>query len=137
VSISIGELSTLTGVNIETVRYYEKIGLLPAPGRTEGRHRVYEPSHVARLTFLRKSRKLGFSLDEVRSLLKLVDGGHSSCSDIQTVTVAHLGDVTRKIADLKRLERTLSEVVSRCRGGSVPECPIIETLYTPSSKARA
>jgi MerR family mercuric resistance operon transcriptional regulator len=136
VSISIGALSTQTGVNIETVRYYEKIGMLPAPGRTEGRHRVYEPGHVARLTFLRRSRELGFSLDEIRSLLKLVDGGHSSCSDVRTVTVAHLGDVSRKIADLKRLERILSEVVSRCRGGSVPECPIIEALHTPLGEAR-
>lgn len=136
-SVSIGGLSSQTGVVIETIRYYEKVGLLPAPGRTEGRHRVYEPAHIARLIFLRRSRELGFSLDEIRSLLKLVDGGHSSCSDVQEVTLAHLRDVTRKIADLKRLERTLTDVVSLCRGGSVPECPIIEALYTRSDDIRA
>lgn len=135
--ISIGDLSARTGVNIETVRYYEKIGLLPAPARTEGRHRVYEPAHVARLTFVRRSRELGFSLDEVRSLLKLVDGGHYACSDVQTVTLEHLQDVQKKIADLKRLARTLSEAASRCQGGSVPDCPIIEALYTPMLNARA
>ncbi len=129
--ISIGDLSMQTRVNIETIRYYEKVGLLPAPGRTEGRHRVYGPAHVARLTFVRRSRELGFSLDEVRSLLRLVDGGHSSCSDVQAVTLEHLEDVRTKIADLQRLERTLSEVASRCQGGSVPDCPIVEALYTP------
>lgn len=135
--ISIGDLSAWTGVNIETVRYYEKIGLLPAPGRTEGRHRLYEPAHVARLTFVRRSRELGFSLDEVRSLLKLVDGGHYACSDVQTVTLERLEDVRKKIADLKRLEQTLSDVASRCQGGSVPDCPIVEALYTPKHSARA
>ena len=106
---SIGDLSMRTRVNIETIRYYEKIGLLPAPGRTEGRHRVYGPAHVARLTFVRRGRELGFGLDEVRSLLGLVDGGHGSCSDVQAATLEHLEDVRKKIADLQRLERTLSE----------------------------
>jgi MerR family transcriptional regulator, mercuric resistance operon regulatory protein len=131
-ALAIGELSGRTGVNIETVRYYEKIGLVPPPARTEGGHRAYENAHVARLTFIRRARELGFSLDEVRSLLKLVDGGHYSCSDVRDVTVGHLADVRKKIADLRRLERTLSEVVSRCEGGSVPECPVIEALSKPA-----
>ncbi|NKE48495.1 helix-turn-helix domain-containing protein [Roseomonas frigidaquae] len=135
--ISIGDLSMRTEVNIETIRYYEKIGLLPVPGRTEGRHRVYGSAHVARLTFVRRSREVGFSLDEVRSLLKLVYGGHSSCSDVQAVTLDHLHEVRKKIADLQRLERTLSEVASRCQGGSVPDCPIIEALYAPAHGAEA
>ncbi|MBU8541940.1 MerR family transcriptional regulator [Falsiroseomonas tokyonensis] len=135
--ISIGDLSRRTEVNIETIRYYEKIGLLPVPGRTEGRHRVYGPAHVARLTFVRRSREVGFSLDEVRSLLKLVDGGHSSCSDVQAVTLDHLHEVRKKIADLQRLERILSEVSSRCQGGSVPDCPIVEALYAPAHGAEA
>lgn len=133
--ISIGELSMRTEVNIETIRYYEKVGLLPAPGRTEGRHRVYGPPHVARLTFVRRSRELGFSLEEIRSLFRLVNGGHSSCSDVQAVTLEHLEDVRKKIADLQRLERTLSQVVSRCQGGSVPDCPIVEALYAPAHGA--
>lgn len=133
--ISIGDLSMRTEVNIETIRYYEKVSLLPAPGRTEGRHRVYGPAHVARLTFVRRSRELGFSLEEIRSLLRLVDGGHSSCADVQAVTLEHLEDVRKKMADLQRLERTLSEVASRCQGGSVPDCPIVEALYAPAHGA--
>jgi MerR family mercuric resistance operon transcriptional regulator len=89
--LAIGELSGRTGVNIETVRYYEKIGLVPSPARTEGGHRAYEDAHVARLTFVRRARELGFTLDEVRSLLKLVDGEHSHrCADVRAVTVDHL-----------------------------------------------
>jgi MerR family mercuric resistance operon transcriptional regulator len=131
--LAIGELSGRTGVNIETVRYYEKIGLLPPPARTEGGHRAYEDTHVARLTFIRRARELGFTLDKVRSLLKLVDGGHAySCADVRTVTVEHLDDVRKKIRDLKRLERTLSGIVSHCEGGTVPECPIVEALFKPA-----
>lgn len=130
--LAIGELSERTGVNIETVRYYEKIGLVAPPARTEGGHRAYEQAHVARLTFIRRARELGFTLDEVRSLFKLVDGGHAyTCAHVQAVTVEHLGDVRRKIRDLKRLERTLSGIVSRCGGGTVPECPIVEALFDP------
>ena len=130
--LAIGELSGRTGVNIETVRYYEKIGLVPPPARTEGGHRAYEDAHVARLTFVRRARELGFTLDEVRSLLKLVDGEHSRrCADVRAVTVEHLDDVRQKIRDLKRLERTLSVIVARCEGGTVPECPIIEALFEP------
>ncbi|MBI0539583.1 MerR family transcriptional regulator [Roseomonas sp. KE2513] len=135
--ISIGDLSMQTKVNIETIRYYEKIGLLAAPWRTEGNHRVYHPGHLARLTFVRRSRELGFSIDEVRSLLRLVDGGHSSCSDVQAVTLEHLDDVRKKIADLQRLEQTLTEAASRCQGGSIPDCPIIEALYAPAHAAGA
>jgi MerR family mercuric resistance operon transcriptional regulator len=135
--ISIGDLSMQTKVNIETIRYYEKIGLLAAPWRTEGNHRVYQPGQLARLTFVRRSRELGFSIDEVRSLLSLVDGGHSSCSDVQAVTLEHLEDVRRKITDLQLLEQTLSEAASRCQGGSIPDCPIIEALYAPAHAAGA
>ena len=134
--LAIGELSGRTGVNIETVRYYEKIGLVPPPARTEGGHRAYEDAHVARLTFVRRARELGFTLDEVRSLLKLVDGEHSRrCADVRAVTVEHLDDVRQKIRDLKRLERTLSGIVARCEGGTLPECPIVEALFEPGRRA--
>lgn len=133
--LAIGALSGRTGVNIETARYYEKIGLVPPPARTEGGHRAYEEAHVARLTFIRRARELGFTLDEVRSLLRLVDGGHAhTCSDVQAVAVAHLEDVRKKIRDLKRLERTLGGIVSRCEGGTVPECPIVEALFKPAGR---
>jgi MerR family mercuric resistance operon transcriptional regulator len=103
---------------------------LPPPARTEGGHRAYEDSHVARLTFIRRARELGFTLDEVRSLLKLVDGGHAyTCADVQAITVAHLDDVRKRIRDLKRLGRSLSGIVARCEGGTVPECPIVEALF--------
>ena len=134
--LAIGVLSERTGVNIETVRYYEKIGLVPPPARTEGGHRAYEDAHVARLTFIRRARELGFTLDEVRSLLKLVDGGHAyRCADVRAVTVEHLDDVRRKIRDLKRLERTLSGIVTRCAGGTVPECAVVEALFDPARTA--
>lgn len=128
--LAIGELSERTGVNIETARYYEKIGLVPSPARTEGGHRAYEDAHVGRLTFIRRARELGFTLDEVRGLLKLVDGEHSRrCADVRAVTLGHLDEVRGKVRDLKRLERTLSGIVARCEGGTVPECPIVEALF--------
>ncbi|WP_119460076.1 MerR family transcriptional regulator [Rhodospirillaceae bacterium SYSU D60014] len=133
--LAIGELSGRTGVNIETVRYYEKIGLVPPPARTEGGHRAYEDAHVARLTFIRRARELGFTLDEVRSLLKLVDGGHAyACADVRAVTVEHLDDVRQKIRDLKRLEQTLNGIASRCEGGAVLDCPIVEALFEPAGR---
>jgi MerR family mercuric resistance operon transcriptional regulator len=133
--LAIGELSMRTGVNIETVRYYEKIGLMSPPARTEGGHRAYEGSHLARLTFIRRARQLGFTLDEIRSLLKLVDGERSNrCAEVRAVTVDHLDGVRKKIRDLKQLERTLSGIAARCDGGTLPECPIIEALFEPTER---
>lgn len=126
--LPIGALSKRTGCNIETIRYYEKIGLLPASARTEGRHRIYGQDHLKRLTFIRRARDLGFTLDEVRAFLRLVDGGYT-CGEVQAITLEHLAEVRRKIADLRRLERTLAEIASRCDGGAVPDCPIVDALY--------
>lgn len=125
-AFTIGELSRLTGVNIETVRYYEKIKLLPAPPRTEGGRRVYGPGQVQRLKFIRRSRELGFTLDEIRNLLGLVEGGHA-CGEVQAAALAHLKTIRRKIADLRRMERTLADTAARCEGGTA-NCPIIEVL---------
>ena len=105
-TFTIGELSRLTGVNIETVRYYEKVRLLPAPPRTEGGRRVYGPGQVQRLKFIRRSRELGFTLDEIRNLLALVEDGHA-CGEVQAAALAHLKTVRRKIADLRRMERSM------------------------------
>jgi MerR family mercuric resistance operon transcriptional regulator len=123
----IGELSCRSGVNIETIRYYEKIGLLPTPPRTEGGHRVYPDSHFRRLVFIRRSRKLGFTLNEIRNLLSLVDGG-CTCGEVQEAALAHLKDIRRKIADLRRMERTLAEMAASCEGGAAPACPIVDVL---------
>ena len=124
----IGALSAETGVNIETIRYYEKVGLIPAPPRTEGRQRVYDSTHLKRLTFIRRGRELGFSLDEIRALLGLVRGGDLNCAEVKTMTERHVTDIRRKVKDLKRLERVLTELAGKCRGDAVPDCPILEAL---------
>ena len=124
----IGALSKRTGVNIETIRYYERIGVMPAPPRTEGGQRVYDDDHVKRLSFIRRCRALGFSLDDIRALLKLVDGGDHTCGEVYDMTVAHIADIRAKITDLKRMERVLKDMAARCAGGDVPDCPILEAL---------
>ena len=128
INFPIGTLSAETGVNIETIRYYEKIGLIPVPPRTEGRQRVYDRTHLKRLTFIRRGRELGFSLDEIRALLGLVRGGDLSCAEVKALTEQHVADIRRKVKDLKKLERVLSELAARCLGNSVPDCPILEAL---------
>jgi len=127
--ISIGALSDKTSCNIETIRYYEKIKLLPMTARTRGGHRTYLPEHIKRLSFILRGRQLGFSIGEIRALLGLVDGGGLNCAEVQSITEQHLGDVRQKITDLRKLERTLATTVSQCSGTEVPECPVIEALY--------
>jgi MerR family mercuric resistance operon transcriptional regulator len=124
----IGALSAHTGVNIETIRYYERIGVMPAPPRTEGRQRVYDEDHVKRLTFIRRSRELGFTLDRVRDLLGLERGHGLTCAEVKAMTVEHVADIRRKVRDLKRLERVLDELAARCHGKEMPECPILDAL---------
>ncbi|RZA27971.1 MAG: MerR family transcriptional regulator [Proteobacteria bacterium] len=125
--LTIGRLSDGTGVNIETIRYYERIGMLPVPPRSQGGHRLYNPELRKRLTFIRRGRELGFTLDEIRNLLGLVDGGYT-CGEVRDAALAHLKDIRSKIADLRRMERTLAETAARCKGGTRPECPIIDVL---------
>jgi len=129
--MQIGQLSKKTGCNIETIRYYEKRGLLLSPPRTAGGYRLYDPDHLKRLTFVMRSRDLGFSMAEIEKLLSLVDEHQLTCHDMHQQTLAHLGDIHSKIADLKRLERVLTEIASKCSDGTVPECPIIDALYEP------
>lgn len=125
---SIGELSGESGVKIETIRYYERIGLLPLPPRTVGGHRLYPDNHRKRLVFIRRSRELGFTLDEIRNLLGLADGGYT-CGEVKDVAIAHLSDIRRKIADLRRMERTLAMTAARCENGESPDCPIMNVLF--------
>ena len=127
IAIPIGELSRRTGCNIETIRYYERIGLMPAPPR-RGRYRSYDRDHVARLGFVRRARVLGFTLDEVRALLGLAVGGHTSCAEVRNLAASHLKDVRARIADLKRMERVLAGSVRACDAGQDPGCPLIEAL---------
>ncbi len=126
---TIGALSKGTGCHIETIRYYERIGLMPKPPRSPGGHRLYEDDHLRRLTFIRRSRELGFTLEEVRGLLRLVDGGSYTCAEVKTLTLDHAAEVRRKVADLRKLERVLADMAAECEGGEVPECPIIDALF--------
>jgi MerR family mercuric resistance operon transcriptional regulator len=125
--LGIGELSRRTGVNVETIRYYERIGLLPPPPRTGGGHRSYAADHLERLGFVRRSRELGFTIDEIRALLGLARGG-ATCGEVRDLALAHPRDVRRRIRDLRRMERTLVTTAARCLGGTAPDCPIIEAL---------
>ena len=134
--LMIGALSRQTGCNIETIRYYERIGMLPAPPRTEGGHRCYSEAHLKRLTFIRRGRELGFKLDEIRSLLGLVDGGDYTCGEVLALTREHLEAIRAKIGDLKRLEKTLADIANQCDGGTVPECPIVDALFEGRSILR-
>lgn len=126
--LGIGALSEQTGVNIETIRYYERIGIMPEPPRSTGGQRIYGAPHLKRLVFVRRSRELGFSLDEIRELLRLVDGGDYTCGEVQEMTLTHIADIRRKIAYLRRMERVLKDMAAKCDGGDVPECPILDAL---------
>lgn len=123
-----GELARRAGCNIETVRYYERIGLLPNPPRSENGFRSYEERHLTRLTFIRRARELGFTLEEVQGLLRLVDGGHYTCAQVQELALRHAEDIQRKINDLHRMQRALKEMSAQCSGEEVPKCPIVEIL---------
>jgi MerR family mercuric resistance operon transcriptional regulator len=126
--MTIGALSKRTGCNIETIRYYERIGMMPKPPRTHGGHRLYAEEHLKRLRFIRRSRELGFGLEQVRALLRLVDGGRYTCSQVNAITVEHLDDVRARMKDLKRLEKVLRTMASQCDRGRVPDCPVIDAL---------
>jgi MerR family mercuric resistance operon transcriptional regulator len=127
--LPIGELAEMAAVNLETVRYYERIGLMPRPERTPGGHRNYEIEHVRRLRFIRRSRELGFTIDQVRGLLRLVDGHRYTCAEVQAIAFRHIADIRRKIADLRHLEQALADLATQCKGDQLPECPIIDALY--------
>ncbi len=128
-NITIGILSKETGVKIETIRYYEKVGVLPAPPRTDGGYRVYDLNYLKRLKFIRRCRELGFTLEKISSLLRLVDSHNYTCNEIKDITSKQLSEVRHKISDLKRLEKILKEMTGKCEGGKVPECPILDALY--------
>ena len=127
-SWSIGELSGMTGVNIETVRYYERIKMLPTPRRSGSGRRVYGSTDVRALAFIRRARELGFSLDEIRALLRLGGPGKASCREVRDIAKRHLGDIRSKISDLRKLERLLASTVARCSGTTAPECPVLDIL---------
>jgi MerR family mercuric resistance operon transcriptional regulator len=127
--LSIGELSKQSGVHIETIRYYEKIGVMPPPSRSAGGYRLYEAEHLKRLSFVRRSRQLGFSLDEIRGLLHLVDRDAYTCVQVRELALRHMEEIRRKIADLKRLKQVMEEMSAQCSNDRAPECAIIDALF--------
>lgn len=135
--IAIGGLSRQTGVHIETIRYYERIGVMPQPPRTSGGQRIYDQSHVKRLSFIARSRNLGFSLQDIRGLLSLVDNHSYSCADVQHLTLDHAKKARRKIADLRKLEQSLRGMAAQCHGNNVPDCPIIDALFEAPARKKS
>ncbi len=129
----IGALARAAGTTVETVRYYERIGLLPRPARTPGNYRSYAPAHLERLSFVRKARALGFSLAQVRELSDLADHRERGCGAADRIARSHLDMVERKISDLERLAAALRQLGASCRGGgTVADCRIIATLARPA-----
>ncbi len=129
---TIGVLSERSGVNIETIRYYERIGIMPRVPRNTGNQRVYEPDHLKRLVFVRRCRELGFTLDEVRGLLRFVDSGDYTCADVKALAEEHLAVLGQKIADLRKMATVLKGMAAQCEGGQVPDCPIVDALSGPA-----
>jgi len=133
-TFAIGELSRLTGVNIETIRYYERIKMLPAPPRAANGRRVYGAMELRILVFIRRSRELGFSPGDIRALLRLGAPGTASCSEVKDIAGHHLEEIRSKLADLKKLERLLAKTVARCSGKKAPDCPVLDILDIQRSK---
>ena len=126
------ELARRASCNIETVRYYERIRLLPNPPRSDNGFRRYEERHLTRLTFVRRARELGFTLEQVKDLLRLVDGGHYTCAQVQELAFRHAEEIQRKINDVLRMQRALKQMSAQCSGEEVPECRIVEILSETS-----
>ena len=126
--MAIGELARVTGTKAETIRYYERIGLLPRPSRTAANYRSYGSAELARLSFIRRARALGFSLEQVTALLELADCRERSCEAVDALAQEHLAEIDAKIADLTALRRELADVIGQCRKGTVAECRILDAL---------
>ena len=126
-AIAIGELSRRTGCNIETIRYYERIGLIPRAAR-RGRYRSYGGADIARLSFVRRARVLGLTLEEIGALLAIATAGQVDCAEARSIASSHLAGVRKRLADLQRMERVLAETVQACDRGDHAGCPLIDTL---------
>ncbi|MBX9642844.1 MAG: MerR family DNA-binding protein [Novosphingobium sp.] len=131
-TIAIGELSRRTDCNIETIRYYERVGLTPQADR-RGRYRCYGIADVRRLRFIRRARELGFTLEEIRALLGIAADGAMSCAEARMIAASHLVSVRARLTDLQRMERVLDEAVQACDAGDRTGCPMIDTLSAQMS----
>ncbi|APR38172.1 MerR family transcriptional regulator [Paraburkholderia sp. SOS3] len=124
---SIGSLSQLAGVNVETIRYYEKVDLLPAASRASNGYRQYDGKSLERLSFIRRGRELGFTIDEIRDLLTLAHHPERPCADADRMTRAHIADIEGKIRDLQRMRRALRQV-AHCAGPTAEHCKLLHAL---------
>ncbi|WP_119082035.1 MerR family transcriptional regulator [Altererythrobacter sp. B11] len=124
----IGELACRTGVRVETIRWYEKAGLLEEPDRSASNYREYDKASLNRLTFIKRGRDLGFSLDQVSQLMNLTRNPGENCATVDAIAVQHLAAIDRKIADLTALRRELTDLVESCAGGSIGDCDILRAL---------
>lgn len=122
------QLARKTGCNLETIRYYEKVGLLTAPQRGANGYRIYTPELVLRLQFILRARDLGFAMEEIRSLLSLIDKGEQTCAKVLQSAENHLDDIYRRISDLRRMADILEQTLARCSGDEVPDCALLESL---------
>lgn len=128
------DLARLTGCNLETIRYYENVGLLPDPPRTASGHRRYGAAHVERLNFVMRARDLGFTMEEIRGLLSLVDRGSHTCAEVEWMGRHHLDVVRAKIRDLQTIEAVLAGTIARCTGTNTPDCPLLDVLNEGQAK---
>jgi len=126
--LRIGDLARATGISVETVRYYERIGLMPPPGRTAANYRAYEHRHLERLNFIRHARSLGFEISEIRSLLALAAQPATDCAAADAIASRHLAAVEAKIASLQTLRAELTRFAGQCRGGTAADCRVLEVL---------
>lgn len=126
--MKIGELARITGVKAETIRFYEREGILPSPARTQSNYRQYGPNQASRLHFIRHARELGFPMARVRELLDLADDKARSCAAVDALARTHLAEIERKISDLLALRSELARMLEDCEQGTVSDCRIIETL---------
>lgn len=127
--LPIGALARESGVAIDTIRYYEKIGLLPPPPRSAGGQRLYPPAVAARLGFIRRARALGFSLEDIRGLLRLADGDPAPCAEVAARAGHQREAIRARIAALQAMEAALARLLASCAAGETGPCPLIEALY--------
>jgi len=126
--MNIGALAKTTGIAAKTIRYYESVGLLAAPARSEGNYRVYGERDEATLRFVQRARHLGFSIKEVGDLVALWRDQHRASADVRALATAHLGEIERKLGELEAMRATLRHLIRRCHGDTRPDCPIIDEL---------
>jgi len=128
-TLTTGEAADRAGVNIQTVRYYERRGLIPEPPRTSGGFRQYKPDHVARIRFIKRAQELGFTLEEAGELLDLRATLDADRADVRAVAQEKRDEIDQKIADLQRMRATLNDLIAACEGhGTTDDCPILHAL---------